>query len=79
MAVFDSKDNVEHLAKSVPHEAIAANDYNLSVSSYVEAVDKREVVEIAQLNAELTITVAKIDKLRSEIDAIVFEIEGGGA
>lgn len=54
----------------------AANDYNLSVSSYVEAKDTREVVDIAQLNAELKTTVAKIDQLRKDIDAIVAEIEG---
>lgn len=76
MQVFDSKDNIEHFAKSVPFENIAANDYNLSVSSYVEAKDTREVVDIAQLNAELKTTVAKIDQLRKDIDAIVAEIEG---
>ncbi|EBR7997471.1 type I restriction-modification system subunit M, partial [Salmonella enterica subsp. enterica serovar Panama] len=53
--------------------------YNLSVSSYVEARDNREVVDIVQLNAELKTTVAKIDRLRSDIDAIVAEIEGRGA
>ncbi len=77
MQAFDSKANIEHFALSVPLEDIAANDYNLSVSSYVEAKDNREVVDIAQLNAELKTTVAKIDKLRADIDTIVAEIEGG--
>jgi type I restriction enzyme M protein len=77
MAVFDSKANVDHFAQSVPFEKVAANDYNLSVSSYVVAKDNREVVNIAQLNAELKTTVAKIDQLRKDIDAIVAEIEGG--
>ena len=77
MAVFDSKANVEHFARSVPLEEVAANGYNLSVSSYVEAKDNREVVDIAQLNAELKTTVARIDQLRKDIDAIVAEIEGG--
>lgn len=76
MAVFDSKANVEHFAQSVPFEKVAANDYNLSVSSYVEAEDKREVVDIAQLNAELKSTASRIDQLRKAIDAIVAEIEG---
>ena len=76
MAVFDSKKNVEHFAKSVPLEQVAANDYNLSVSSYIEARDTREVVDITQLNAELKTTVARIDQLRRDIDAIVAEIEG---
>ena len=76
MAVFDSKANVNHFTQSVPFEKVAGNDYNLSVSSYVEAKDTREVVDIAQLNAELKTTVAKITQLRAEIDAIVAEIEG---
>jgi type I restriction enzyme M protein len=76
MQVFDSKANVEHFAKSVNFDAVAASDYNLSVSSYVQAKDNREVVDIAKLNAELKITVAKIDKLRADIDAIVAQIEG---
>ena len=78
MAVFDSKANVDHFAQSVPFEKVAANDYNLSVSSYVQAKDNREVVDIAQLNAELKTTVARIDQLRKDIDAIVAEIEGKG-
>ena len=76
MQVFDSKANVEHFAQSVPFEKVAANDYNLSVSNYVEAKDNRETVDIAQLNAELKTTVAKIDQLRKDIDAIVMKIEG---
>lgn len=76
MAVFESKENVDHFAQSVPFENVAANDYNLSVSNYVEAKDNREVVNITQLNAELKTVVAKIDQLREDIDAIVAEIEG---
>ncbi|HCE5232091.1 TPA: type I restriction-modification system subunit M [Vibrio cholerae] len=74
--VFASKENVDHLAKSVDLDVIAGNNYNLSVSSYVEAQDTREVVEIKDLNAEIKTTVAKIDQLRLDIDAIVAEIEG---
>jgi len=76
MQAFDSKVDVEHFAKSIPFETVAANEYNLSVSSYVEAKDNREVVDISELNAELKITVAKIDQLRADIDAIVVDIEG---
>ncbi|HPH14122.1 MAG TPA: type I restriction-modification system subunit M [Burkholderiaceae bacterium] len=76
MTVFDSKANVDHFAQSVPFEKVAANDYNLSVSSYIDAKDNREVVNIAQVNAELKATVTRINQLRKEIDAIVAEIEG---
>ncbi len=84
MQAFDSKENVEHFAKSIDHEKIAENDYNLSVSSYVEARDTREAIDIDELNADLKTTVARIDRLRADIDAIVAEIDlpagrqGGG-
>ena len=52
------------------------NGYNLSVSSYVEAKDTRDVVDIVQLNDELKITLERITQLRLEIDKIVTEIEG---
>lgn len=76
MQAFDSKADTDHLAKSVPFETVAANDYNLSVSSYVETMDIRELIDITELNAELKTTVSKIDQLRKDIDAIVAEIEG---
>lgn len=76
MEVFDSKADVDHFAKSIDSAAIAKNDYNLSVSSYVESKDTREVINITELNAELKITVARIDQLRKDIDAIIAEIEG---
>ena len=79
MGVFDDKADTEYFAKSVEHDAIAANDYNLSVSAYVEAEDTREVIDITKLNAELKTTVTKIDQLRMDIDTIVSEIEGAKA
>ena len=76
MAAFDSKANIDHFAKSASFEEVAAKEYNLAVSTYVEAKDNREMVVIAQLNAELKTTVAHIDQLRKDIDFIVAEIEG---
>lgn len=75
MAAFEGKMDIEHFAKSIEHNDIAKNDYSLSVSTYVEAKDTREVIDITKLNTELKITVAKIDQLRTEIDAIIAEIE----
>jgi len=75
MDLFDSKKNIDHVAASVPYKEIVAKDYNLSVSSYVEAKDNREVIDITELNAEIKTTVGKIDQLRIDIDAIIAEIE----
>jgi type I restriction enzyme M protein len=68
MQLFDNKEDAEHLAISVDNSVIAENDYHLSVSSYVEAKDTREVIDITKVNAELKVTVARIDQLRAEIE-----------
>jgi len=75
MELFDSKAEVPHVATCVDNEKIAANDYNLSVSAYVEAKDLREQINIAELNAEVAKTVEKINQLRADIDSIIKEIE----
>jgi len=76
MAMFDSKAEVPHVATTVDNAKIVENDYNLSVSSYVEAKDKREKINIEELNKQVGATVQKIDQLRAEIDNIIKEIEG---
>ena len=73
--LFDAKANVQHVTETVAQQRIIDNDYNLSVSAYVEPKDTRQVTDIAVLNANLKTTVAKINQLRAEIDAIVAGIE----
>jgi type I restriction enzyme M protein len=75
MQMFDSKEDIEYVAKTIDNSKIAENDYNLSVSAYVETKDNREKFDIVELNSEVSKTVEKIDKLRAEIDAIINEIE----
>lgn len=75
MQLFDSKEDKEYVSVSVDKDRIAKENYNLSVSSYVEAKDTREVIDIDALNAEIKKTVKNIDRLRSEIDKIIAEIE----
>lgn len=73
--IFDRKEPVEYVAALVDNSKIAENGYNLSVSSYVEAKDTREAIDIARLNAEVKQTVKRIDALRADIDAIIKELE----
>lgn len=75
LALFESKEDIDHVAKSADNDEIAQADYNLSVSSYVEAKDTREVIDINVLNAQIKETVKNIDRLRAEIDEIIAEID----
>ena len=73
---FASRNDVAHFARCVPYDEIKGQDYNLSVSSYVEQEDTREVIDIAKLNAELEEIVAREQVLRDEIAKIIAELEG---
>jgi len=74
--IFESREEIQYKSKLVPNEDIAAKDYNLSVSAYVEQEDTREVIDIKKLNAELERIVAREDELRQQIDKIILEIRG---
>lgn len=57
------------------YDEVVENNYNLSVSSYVEAEDTREIIDITELNAEIERIVAREDELRAAIRDIIEEIE----
>lgn len=75
LELFANKEDKDHVSIFVDNDKIASENYNLSVSSYVEAKDTREVINIDELNAKIKKTVANINRLRAEIDEIVAEIE----
>ena len=72
---FRNRTDVEYFSRYVDVSEIEENDYNLSVSTYVEKEDTREVIDIKALNKELEETVKRIDELRSSINEIVKELE----
>lgn len=73
---FTEREEVEHVVHLASYDEVAQNDYNLSVSTYVEAEDTREKIDIVKLNAEIKDIVAREQVLRDEIDKIIAEIEG---
>ena len=73
--IFTNRDDKDHIAKLVANEEIAENDYNLSVSTYVEKEDTREKIDIVELNKEIDEIVAREQVLRDEIKKIISEIE----
>ena len=72
---FTDRIDVEHAVKVAPYQLVKDNDYNLSVSTYVEKEDTREKIDIAKLNAELDEIVAREEVLRAEIKKIIEDIE----
>ena len=73
--VFKARENIEHFSRLVSNSEIEEQDYNLSVSTYVEQKDTREVIDITRLNAEIEEIVAREQVLRDEIARIIAEIE----
>jgi type I restriction enzyme M protein len=70
------REDAEYFAKLVANGAIATNDYNIAVSSYVVAEDTRVAVDITELNAGIALIVARQYALRNSIDEIVADLEG---
>jgi type I restriction enzyme M protein len=76
LTAYTDRTDVPYFARLVPNDKIAERSYNLSVSTYVEQEDKREVIDIVELNSEIERIVSRSNELRAAIDAIITEIEG---
>lgn len=77
LAAFTERMDKEYFSKVVLSSDIAAQDYSLSVSTYVEQEDARERVDIVALNAQIEEIVAREHVLRDEIARIIAEMEVG--
>jgi len=75
LAAYGTRQAEPHFAALVSNDDLGANGYNLSVSSYVEPEDTTEAVDITALNAEIARIVARQAELRTQIDAIVADLE----
>lgn len=73
--IFDTKEDVENISKIIDNKIIAENDYNLSVSSYVEVKETRQEANIKELNERICRIVARENELRKEIDKIIADLE----
>ena len=74
MELYAHRKDVDYLAKLVKNDDILANDCNLSVSSYVEQEDTREVIDIKEVNAKLEKLIAEGNELNKKIEAIIKEM-----
>lgn len=76
LKVFTDRQNIDYVAKLVSNDEIAKQDYNLSVSAYVEKEDTREVIDIAKLNADIEKIVLRETELRTATAEIIRDLEG---
>ena len=76
LEAFVARKDVDHFAKLVENSAIGEGGYNISISSWVEQIDTRQKVDITALNTGIAEIVARQSALRTQIDAIVAELEG---
>lgn len=74
--MFVDRKDVEYTCHLAFYDEVKENNYNLSVSTYVEQEDTREKVDIKELNQRLKEIVARENKLRRKINNIIDEIEG---
>lgn len=76
---YMNKEEIAHFSHVVTTADIAEEDYNLSVSTYVEQEDTREKIDITELNTRISEIVAREEQLRKDIDEIILQLEGGAA
>ncbi|GAA4064939.1 type I restriction-modification system subunit M [Microbacterium laevaniformans] len=74
-----SRGDIEHFTRLVPNEDIALQQFDLSVSRYVQPADNRVAVDIRALNAKIAGIVERQNELRTGIDAIVADLEGAAS
>ena len=72
---FANRSEIQHFSHLASYEEVVENEYNLTVSTYVESKDTREKIDIVKLNAEIEEIVAREEILRKAIDEIIAEIE----
>jgi type I restriction enzyme M protein len=75
LEAYLARKDVEYHSRLVDHSEIQENDYGLSVSSYVTAKDTKEIIDIENLNAEISSIVTRQSELRSYIDLVITELE----
>ena len=69
--VFKDRKEEQYFSCLTPIDDILKNDANLSVSSYVEQEDTREVINIKEVNASLQSLIAEGNALNNKIDEII--------
>ena len=74
LTIFAKKENIEYVAKLIDYDDIVENDYNLVVTSYIDAKNLKQEININQLNSQLTSMIQKTTELRGNIEALLSKL-----
>ena len=69
--IYAERRTEKHFSYLASYDEITDNSYNISVSTYVEAEDNREEIDIVAINKELDELVAQENSLRARINEII--------
>jgi len=72
---FTTYADIAHFAKSVAKEAIAANNYNLSVNAYVDTIPPQAGIDIDQIEAQIATEKQYRRATEDELDAFVIDLK----
>jgi type I restriction enzyme M protein len=73
---LSNREDIDYCAKVVSSEVIKLNKFNMSVSTYIQAEDTRETVNIDLLNKAISKIVYDQNELRSSIEVFIDNFEG---
>ena len=75
---YSKREDVQYVSKLVSIDDIISNEYNLTVSTYVEQEDTREKLNIDEINEKLmnpeTGVVVEVNKLRAQVEKIIMKL-----
>ncbi len=74
VATYTNRDEIIHFSHLATYNEVKSNNYNLSVSTYVEPISTYEKIDIEKLNTEINAIVEKEKILREEIDKLIKKI-----
>ena len=72
---FIERTDKNHFSKLVSFNEIKESDYNLAVSTFVKKEEKKEMIDVKELNNRIFNSVNKQNSLRERLDNIIKEIE----
>lgn len=72
---FKNRRDLKYFSRNVDNSDIVEKNYDLTVSTYVEKEDLREVVDINELSIQIEETVHNIETLRTKLDMIIKEVD----